>query len=1021
MKKFLAVMAIIALFWAAGSWIGAQIEVTTSTVITIASRAVDDTGTYVTPDSVNIVVYFEGAEAFDAWFVAADGECDELNSQLVFFDAFGDIDGGAGTGIYQVSANFKEDDDEYWVNTWYRLVDTTDQAYGSIIYWKADSVSGAVADANKVNFKATDVNVASVDPDAFDAPAFADDAQYMIYGGAIWVDTTNGTAGAVVGVNGLPSLPCRGFVNAKAIADAIGVHTFCVLGGGDQSIKATMNGYTFMGIGDPTRNKVDLNSQDVGGSMFIDLDITGIQGGARAAFLRCALEDASLDAVALQCGLRGDITLLGDRDNIFIGCVSSVPGDKTPSLIFSGGSESVQFRGYSGGLHLYGMGSNDSLSFEAIGGQLQVGAGVNVNAKITARGMITVTDSTAGLNKLTYVATAQYAVDSTMNAITDVNKANFKATGFATSTQGDSVTQAIADANKPNFADTANQCDMVMISGDATAADNLEFAFEDGGGWLNLFEPTNNVKHIYVKTDGDDDSSGLTWAGARANVDTAVDACWGADAYIIHVAPGTYASQNPTLDVNYVWLKGAGKEKTILQNSGGVIIVSSNTVGCRISGFTLDGIIEGASTYYGIYARGDQIEIFDNRIIDVSKGIYLQYEGVGDPLEYAFVHHNVIEKCSLDYIVLDNADFCVISDNIMDTLNHSLGNPILLHTGSSYNKIIHNYIKITAGEGIEQSTDAVSNFIADNYIWAADGIDPMENARSSFQAYVGNQGRTGRSDTTSTLQDDIAVVADTANAILDSIQAHAPHGDDWASAGSVDTASIARSVWDDDVIAQASRTVTASCAGSGARTVVIQTLDYTDSTTGISEVMIDVYDSTGGGYKAGLQSNTAGFCTLSLDDGRYTIHLKKTADAIDGGSPQYKGVASDTTHTFYVDQFDPGAPPSADKCRVWCIAYDLSGNELPGARLSIWVPDRFMPLVYDDRAIISRYSMSATSNDTGYVAINIYEMEGADRIKCNADTTLTVKAYIELHDPSGDLISRTYKAIPDASDYEIVW
>lgn len=293
-----------------------------------------------------------------------------------------------------------------------------------IRYYSGGAVAGHTVGTWSHETDIRDVNIVSAGDDALGAPAFANTAQYMIYGGAVWVDTVNGTAGTTVGVNGLPSLPCRGFEKAKIIADAIGVTTFCLLGGGDQSIKETMNGYSFMGMGDPVRNQIDLNSQDVGGCMFTDLDITGIQGGDRATYVRCALENVSIDAAAIQCFLRGDITLLGDRDNIFAACFSSVPGNKTPSLIFSGGSESVQFRGYSGGIHLYGMGANDSLSFEAIGGQLQIGASVNVNAKITARGMITLDDSTAGLNNLTYVATAQYISDS-LRAVLDTLDAGF--------------------------------------------------------------------------------------------------------------------------------------------------------------------------------------------------------------------------------------------------------------------------------------------------------------------------------------------------------------------------------------------------------------------------------------------------------------------------------------------------------------------------------------------------------------------------------------------------------------------
>jgi hypothetical protein len=158
MKRLLGLIFLLALlFFIDKAWTSQ--EVTTSTVITIASRALNDTGTYVTPESVNVIVYHEGSEAFDAWFNSSDGECSELNNQLVFFDAFGDIDGDAGTGIYWISANFKNDDDEFWVNTCYELVDTTTQSYGSYNYWKiktyGDSTTQAIADANKANFKAT--------------------------------------------------------------------------------------------------------------------------------------------------------------------------------------------------------------------------------------------------------------------------------------------------------------------------------------------------------------------------------------------------------------------------------------------------------------------------------------------------------------------------------------------------------------------------------------------------------------------------------------------------------------------------------------------------------------------------------------------------------------------------------------------------------------------------------------------------------------------------------------------------
>jgi hypothetical protein len=486
MKKSLSILlgfALILCFSIAG---GVPVLTVTDPVV-FPCTSIDEDGYAEDSDSAHVHVWHEdaGDNAITYSARTSDMTADWIGevayaggkNVVMFRDVAGDIDAGAGDGNYTVAVHLFVDGQRF--PTYYNFylsgtntngtqddvvaikveTDGGDAAWATATTTDVTSISGDSDaadslelrllrhDAKKItdqtdllDFDANDsliieradnlkaVNTTEMADDVISASKFADDAQFANYGGAVWVDTANGTAGTVVGVNGIPTLPVKGFPNAKTIADAIGVHTLCVLGGGDQAIRGTMNGYTFMGIGDPTRNKIDLNSQDVGGSMFIDLDITGIQGGDRAAFIRCALEDASLDAIALDCSLRGDITLLGDRDNVFIGCVSSEPGDKTPSLIFSGGSESVQFRGYSGGLHLYGMGSNDSLSFDCIGGQLQIGAGVNVNAKITARGMITLADSTAGLNNLTYAATAQYAIEK----LAAMGLADSAAVGMAT-------------------------------------------------------------------------------------------------------------------------------------------------------------------------------------------------------------------------------------------------------------------------------------------------------------------------------------------------------------------------------------------------------------------------------------------------------------------------------------------------------------------------------------------------------------------------------------------------------------
>jgi len=402
MKKFLAVMAIIALFWAGGSWIGAQIEVTTSTVITIASRAVDDTGTYVTPDSVRIVVYREGVEAFDAWFVAADGECDELNSQLVFFDAFGDIDGGAGTGIYQVSANFKESDDEYWVNTWYRLVDTTMYTYHSLNYFKTRNLPTDPADDSDIDGQLADIQT---EVDALDGASLFDAS----------TDSVMHTTSIPVFVTGTPDVNV-----ASVTADAIEAGDFKT-GAIDADAIAT-GAVDYAAIAENAIDASKIAANAIGAS---EIATNAIGASEIAAGAITASEAPLLGSIADTVNAILDTTQAhaphGDDWGQGAGELAAIT-DTVNAILDTLQNQDDWVAG--------------SADFDSTNNAI---ADAN-KANFKATGFATSGDG-----------------DSIIAAITDANKANFKATGFATSAQGDSVTQAIADANKANFkADTAS-------------------------------------------------------------------------------------------------------------------------------------------------------------------------------------------------------------------------------------------------------------------------------------------------------------------------------------------------------------------------------------------------------------------------------------------------------------------------------------------------------------------------------------------------------------------------------------
>jgi len=342
-----------------------------------------------------------------------------------------------------------------------------------------------------------------------------------------------------------------------------------------------------------------------------------------------------------------------------------------------------------------------------------------------------------------------------------------------------------------------------------------------------------------------------------------------------------------------------------------------------------------------------------------------------------------------------------------------------------------------------------ANFMAD----VSDVADTVNAILDTIQAHAphGNDwGQGGGS---------LAAITDTVNAILDTIQAHAPHGNDWGQGGGslaaiTDTVNAlldtlqagfgSRTAIGDTIGREAStfdptsdnvavvdsvtkvarvvfvdsvdtiiKTVSSAPTGWGAYTVTLYLLSDADSTP-VAGVIINIYDSTSGVFWAGHITPANGIRQFSLDASTYTIHLQDPPNAIT--SPEYMTISADTTDTFWVNVFDPGTPPSGDECKIWSLVSNMSGAWLSGCKLLVEIPRKYHPVTLSG-TVISPYSVSATSNDTGYVNVNVYESgELTGRVGAG-----TVKMLITLIAPNGQRIVRTLAEIPDAADWEIVW
>lgn len=215
----------------------------------------------------------------------------------------------------------------------------------------------------------------------------------LIYNGGVWVDA-GANENTVVGVDGTPKNPVGTIAAAKTIADALGFATIYFLDGASETIGATMEHYRFVGV---TRSAtVNLGGQDVDGSFFECLTITGTQGGTGLIVVMDAGLSTldSLEIHARNCAIMGPISLKGGiKTNTFDKCYSSIAGNDTPSLNFNDASDSiyVNWRAYSGGLELLNMTTNHVMSYET-DGQLVINANSD-NGNVSVRGNVTITDN----------------------------------------------------------------------------------------------------------------------------------------------------------------------------------------------------------------------------------------------------------------------------------------------------------------------------------------------------------------------------------------------------------------------------------------------------------------------------------------------------------------------------------------------------------------------------------------------------------------------------------------------------
>lgn len=176
-----------------------------------------------------------------------------------------------------------------------------------------------------------------------------------VYGGQIYVDTVNGTAGTTNFENGTSDNAVLTIADAKTLSGSIGIPDFHIINGSSITLAESTVNESYFG----DNWTLVLNNQACGGAHFLGADVSGIATGTGTGFEGGEIGTITIgdDAHFTFLGLSGTITLpVGSVT--FYGCHHD--GATAPILDFGAavGSTTVHMHQYAGGLELQNFGDN---------------------------------------------------------------------------------------------------------------------------------------------------------------------------------------------------------------------------------------------------------------------------------------------------------------------------------------------------------------------------------------------------------------------------------------------------------------------------------------------------------------------------------------------------------------------------------------------------------------------------------------------------------------------------------------
>ena len=190
-------------------------------------------------------------------------------------------------------------------------------------------------------------------------------------GGAIWVDTIDGTAGTVDDENGVVGLPVDTWADALTLSASLGLKNFHIANGSTVTLTAASANYFIYGH----EWTLALGSQSVASTMIIDAAVSGIGTGAEAEFEDCIIGTMTIPpSQYYNCSFTGTQTLVSVGDYRYVNCQSGVAGSGSPTFALGTGNITAEFRRWSGGISFTGIGTGDTITISGEMGTIDLGS-----------------------------------------------------------------------------------------------------------------------------------------------------------------------------------------------------------------------------------------------------------------------------------------------------------------------------------------------------------------------------------------------------------------------------------------------------------------------------------------------------------------------------------------------------------------------------------------------------------------------------------------------------------------------